>query len=58
MTKSAQTNQSLISHENAMEENRIYNVNIASLDVLPTPGEIKKVLPLSARAEKPCSKRA
>ena len=52
MTKSAQTNQSLISHENAMEENRIYNVNIASLDVLPTPGEIKKILPLSARAEK------
>lgn len=35
-----------------MEENRIYNVNIASLDVLPTPGEIKKILPLSARAEK------
>ncbi len=35
-----------------MEENRIYNVNIASLDVLPTPGEIKATLPLSARAEK------
>jgi 3-deoxy-7-phosphoheptulonate synthase len=35
-----------------MEENRIYNVNINSLDVLPTPGEIKALLPLSARAEK------
>jgi 3-deoxy-7-phosphoheptulonate synthase len=35
-----------------MEENRIYNVNIESLDVLPTPGEIKALLPISARAEK------
>ncbi len=35
-----------------MEENRIYNVNIASLEVLPTPGEVKRVLPLSAGAEK------
>ena len=35
-----------------MEENRIYNVNIASLDVLPTPSEVKAQLPISARAEK------
>ena len=35
-----------------MEENRIYNVNIESLDVLPTPGEIKALLPISTRAEK------
>mgnify|MGYP003462265705 FL=1 len=35
-----------------MEENRLYNINIASLEVLPTPGEIKALLPLSARAEK------
>lgn len=35
-----------------MDENRIYNVNILSLDVLPTPGDIKTALPLSTRAEK------
>ena len=35
-----------------MEENRLYNVNISSLEVLPTPGEIKALLPISTRAEK------
>ena len=35
-----------------MEENRIYNVNIASLDVLPTPAQVKAALPISERAEK------
>ena len=35
-----------------MEENRLYNVNISSLEVLPTPGDIKAFLPLSTRAEK------
>ncbi|MEO5862643.1 MAG: 3-deoxy-7-phosphoheptulonate synthase [Burkholderiales bacterium] len=35
-----------------MDQNRIYNVNILSLDVLAAPGEIKEALPLSARAEK------
>ena len=35
-----------------MDENRIYNVNILSLDVLPTPGDIKAAQPLSMRAEK------
>ena len=35
-----------------MEENRLYNVNIDSLDVLPTPVAVKALLPLSARAEK------
>ncbi len=35
-----------------MEENRLYNVNINSLDVLPTPVAVKTILPLSARAEK------
>ncbi len=35
-----------------MDENRLYNVNIVSLDVLSTPGDIKAALPISARAEK------
>ena len=35
-----------------MEENRLYNVNISSLDVLPTPAAVKALLPLSERAEK------
>ena len=40
------------SHKSNMEDNRLYNINIASLEVLPTPGAIKALLPLSARAEK------
>ena len=39
-------------NEKRMEEDRIYNVNIATLDVLSTPSEIKAMLPLSTRAEK------
>ncbi len=35
-----------------MEDNRIYNVNITSIDVLPTPTQVKAALPLSERAEK------
>ena len=40
------------SHKSNMEDNRLYNINIASLEVLPTPGAIKALLPLSTRAEK------
>ena len=35
-----------------MEENRIYNVNITAIDVLPTPAQVKTALPISERAEK------
>ena len=35
-----------------MEENRIYNVNITAIDVLPTPAVVKAALPISDRAEK------
>ena len=52
MAKSVKINLLFNPHESAMEENRIYNINIASLEVLPTPGDIKAALPLSARAEK------
>ena len=31
--------------------NRLHNVNVASSELLPTPDEVKRALPLSARAE-------
>ncbi|MBK8016690.1 MAG: 3-deoxy-7-phosphoheptulonate synthase [Betaproteobacteria bacterium] len=35
-----------------MEEKRVYNINVASQDVLPSPEEIKQRVPLTERAER------
>ncbi len=34
-----------------MSEARVSNINVLSQDLLPTPGEVKEALPLSAKAE-------
>ncbi|HWH46370.1 MAG TPA: 3-deoxy-7-phosphoheptulonate synthase, partial [Burkholderiales bacterium] len=34
-----------------MDEKLVYNVNVTALDVLPTPEEIKRRVPLTEKAE-------
>jgi hypothetical protein len=41
-----------------MEEQQLYNVNVVSQDVLATPEEIKRRIPLAGRAEQPCCRAA
>jgi 3-deoxy-7-phosphoheptulonate synthase len=36
---------------NTTEHNRLHNVNVVASDLLPTPDEVKRALPLSARAD-------
>jgi 3-deoxy-7-phosphoheptulonate synthase len=36
---------------NTFEHNRLHNVNVVASELLPTPEEVKRALPLSARAE-------